>query len=451
MLTNTDAKPCMLSALLIFSLLVGMTGCSRAETKPKTGSVVFLHPDGASASTWAAARALLVGPDGDLNWDQLNNIAVYRGHLANSLTSSSNGGATAHATGVRPGYYAFGRTDGGTESPRILDKDGRYRSVAIQAKDAGMRIGVVQSGTAVEPGTAVFLTDAPVRSEYDMISAGMIESRAHVILGGGERHFLPKGFIGMHGPGEREDSRNLVQEAREAGYVVVYSKQELMDLPDDTEFVLGLFAHSATFNSKPEEYLAENNMPMYDPDAPTLAEMTEKAMRLLHRDGEQFFLVIEEEGPDNFGNYNNASGVFEAIRRTDETIGVVRNFIDDNPDTLLVTCADSDAGGMRMMRVAVNDDGTYEKTLPERDRSGSQQDGIRGTGSEPFLAMPDRYGRRLPFKVVWAATDDVSGGVLVRAHGLNAERVRGSMHNTDIPRLIRKTLFGKIDPEDEEK
>ena len=44
-----------------------------------------------------------------------------------------------------------------------------------------------------------------------------------------------------------------------------------------------------------------------------------------------------------------------------------------------------------------------------------------------------------------AATDDTSGGVLVRAEGLNADRVRGSMYNTDIPELLRLTLFGNPD------
>ncbi len=407
-----------------------------------TGSVVFIHPDGASSSTWAAARVLLVGPDADLNWDKIPNIAVYRGHMANSLTASSNGGATAHATGVRARYHAFGRMDGVDNAPRILDENGRYRSVAIEALDAGLRVGVVQSGTAVEPGSAIFLTDAPHRRYHDQIVVGMLESNAHVILGGGERHFLPEGVQGVHGLGERKDQRNLVEEAKALGYTVIFTREELLALPDDTDKVLGLFAHDATFNAVEEEKLAEQNLPMYDPDAPTLAEMTGAAIKLLNHGGKQFLLVVEEEGPDNFGNHNNASGVFEALRRTDETFGLVQAFIDDHPDTLLITAADSDAGGLRLMRVGLNEDGTYDDILPERDRSGSQMDGAQGTGSAPFLAMPDRNGRRLPFKVVWAATDDVSGGVLVRAQGLNAQRVKGSMSNTDIPELIRLTLFG---------
>ena len=74
-------------------------------------------------------------------------------------------------------------------------------------------------------------------------------------------------------------------------------------------------------------------------------------------------------------------------------------------------------------------------------------DGLGGSGTAPFLAAPDRNGRRLPFGVVWASQDDVSGGVLVRAEGLNSHLVHGSFDNTEIAKLIRTTLFGNALPE----
>ncbi|MEO0715699.1 MAG: alkaline phosphatase, partial [Planctomycetota bacterium] len=84
--------------------------------------------------------------------------------------------------------------------------------------------------------------------------------------------------------------------------------------------------------------------------------------------------------------------------------------------------------------------------LPERDANGSPIDGIGGTGTAPFLAQPDQFGQRLPFAVLWSAQDDVAGGVLVRAQGLNAHRVRGSMDNTEVAKLMRQTLFGTQSP-----
>ncbi|MEM6553023.1 MAG: alkaline phosphatase [Planctomycetota bacterium] len=416
-------------------------------TAEQTGSVIFIHPDGASSATWAAARAYHVGPDSDLNWDRLPHIALYRGHMIDSLTATSNGGATTHATGIKVRSSAFGKFASGKDAPRITDANGNYRSVAIEALAAGLRVGVVQSGTAIEPGTAVFLTDADSRQKHDDIALGLLTSGAHVILGGGEQHFLPRGTEGVHGPGKRRDDKNLVEHARSLGYTVIRTRDELLALPADTDKVLGLFASYHTFNDKPEEVLQAAGLPNYDPEAPTLAEMTEVALRLLSRNGHQFLLVLEEEGPDNFGNNNNAGGTLEALKRTDDAFGVARRFLVERPDTLIVTAADSDGGGMRMIGVRIDPDHPKPvedlRDVPANDRNGAPQDGIAGPNSKPFLAAPDRNGVRLPFSIVWATGKDVAGGVLVRAEGLNAKHVHGSFDNTQIAELIRLTLFGR--------
>ncbi|MEO0588625.1 MAG: alkaline phosphatase, partial [Planctomycetota bacterium] len=180
-----------LLALGVAALLVATASPAAADDHAQTGSVIFIHPDGASAASWAVARALGPGPDGDLNWDKLSHIALYRGHMLNSLTGTSNGGATVHATGVKPMHDAFGKLAAGEDAPRILDAHGRYASVAIQAISVGIPVGLVQSGSAIEPGTAVFLAEADARADHEDIVVAMLESGAQVILGGGERHFLP--------------------------------------------------------------------------------------------------------------------------------------------------------------------------------------------------------------------------------------------------------------------
>ena len=407
------------------------------------GSVIFIHPDGASAATWTAARAHTVGPDGFLNWDTLPHVAVYRDHVADSLTATSNAGATIHAFGVKVAADAFGRTAGGDRGQDITDPQGHSLSVARQALRAGRRVGLVQSGIAPEPGTACFLVSVPSRRDHDDIAAALVESGAQVLLSGGERNFLPDGVEGHHGPGVRTDARNLVEEARAAGYTVVFTRQELEALSPDTDKVLGLFAWASTFNDRSEEELAERALPLYAQAAPTLAEMTDAALRVLSKDNAQFLLVVEEEGSDNFGNHNNAAGVLESLRRADDAIGVAQRFLQDRPETLLLTCADSDGGGMRMVGIPMPPGATLPERLPKRDDNGAPIDGVHGTGSAPFLAAPDRSGQRLPFAITWSAKDDVSGGVVVRAQGLLADRVRGTMDNTDIAHLIRAALLGE--------
>jgi len=444
------------AAGVILPLLHLLTGCATSSTMTndatvdgtddRVGSVIFVHPDGASAATWTAARALHVGPDGQLAWDRLPAIAVYRGHMRDSLTATSNGGATTHAFGVKVASDAFGRTAGGSRGKDIVDEHGRSRSVALQAIDAGIPVGLVQTGIAPEPGTASFVAPVDSRRQFEEIAAQLVESGTEVLFSGGEKYFLPKGEPGMHGEGVRLDGRNLMEEARQRGYTIVRTRAELQALPIRTTRVLGLFADGATFNAQPEEDLAAAGLPLYDPEAPTVAEMTAVALRILQAQHDQFLLIVEEEATDNFGNTNNAAGTFEAARRADEAIARCPRLRLRHPDTLLITTADSDGGGLRMIGIPVMPDTDVPTSLPNRTNNGAPIDGVGGTGSAPFYAMPDQFGQRLPFYVVWASGYDVSGGVLVRAAGLHSDEVRGSMDNTEVAELMRRTLFGR--PED---
>ncbi len=429
-----------LLALLFLTVLAA--GCG---SPPQTGSVIFFHPDGTSSANWAIARAALVGPDGQLNWDKLPAMAVYTGHMADSVTATSNGGATTHAYGFKVASDAYG-TWGSPGHPLIVDRNGKSMSIAHQAMAADLPVGLVQTGTSTEPGTGCFVTSVSSRKEHEPIAAQLIESGCAIMLGGGEKYYLPKGVKGRHGTGVREDGRNLIDQARKAGYTVVFTAEELAAVPVTTDKLLGLFADYHTFNDQPEEVLAEKNLPLYDPDAPTVAQMSDKALQILSRKGKRFLLIVEEEGTDNFGNNGNARGMIEALRRADEAFGVMRTYIAKHPDTLLISAADSDGGGMRMRGIHVPDGQPIPDRLPATDRTGAPIDGIDGTGTAPFMSAPDKAGQRHPFLIIWPGYDDVSGGILVRAEGLNSDKVHGMMDNTEIPKLMHRTLFGHDAP-----
>jgi len=412
-----------------------------AEPEAKTGSVIFYHVDGTGIAHWQMARFLLAGPDRDINWDRLPQVAVYRGHAEDVLTPSSNAGATMHAYGVKAPHAAYG-TDAQGQPP--LAPSGQRRGIMQEAKARGLATGLVNSGNAAEPGTAVHVTSVADRDAGEEIAAQLLASGTDVLFSGGEKWFLPQDMDGRHGRGERKDGRNLIEEAGAAGYRVVYTREEMLALPDDAGKVLGLFARGDTFNAEPEEMLAEQDLPPYDPAAPTLAEMTATALRLLG--GKQFLLVVEEEGTDNFGNCNNATGTLEALRRADEGLGVALDYVAKHPHTLLLTCADSEAGGPDVVGLR---GAKYEKTLLEtgRDYNGAPVDGAERTESggvaKPFVSAPDRAGRTHEFVVVWGTKMDASGGIVARAAGLNADKVRGSFDNTAVYPLFYETLFGQ--------
>lgn len=302
-------------------------------------------------------------------------------------------------------------------------------------------MGIVSSATVADAGTGTFLASTESRKNYTEIVRQMFEARPHVMLGGGEQFFLPKGTMGRHGPGIREDGRNLLAEARAAGYTVVLTKEELAAVPAGTKRLLGVFSVNDTFLDKTEEEQRQDGTPDLAPTAPPYADMVRASLDVLTGYPDGFLLVAEEEGTDNFAGKNNARGALGAIKRADDGIGLARRYIAQHPSTLLMVAADSDCGGMQVWGEPNLDPA---KPLPERDENGAPMDGRDGTGTPPFVAAPDKTGRRLPFGVVWASEGDLAGAVLVRGAGYRAgEVITPSMDNTRIYAAIRAVLFGE--------
>lgn len=408
--------------------------------QPTGNGAIFFHPDGAAAGHWDAARILHHGPDGTLHWDRLAQVAPYRGHMADQLGATSNAGAVIHATGTRAHAASFGLDPQGRE---YVSANGTTRTIMEEAVRAGLGTALVQTGSVIEPGTAAFVAAVPRRGDYAEITRQVVESGVQVLLGGGEEWFLPQGTQGRFGPGGRTDGVDLVARARELGYTVVYTRDELRALPPTATKVLGIFAHEHTFNARSEERLRAQGLPHYLASAPTVAEMMAFALSRIATNPRGFLMVAEEEATDNFANSGNAAGTLEALKRADDGFGVLLAFVDRNPRTLLVTTADSNAGGMGV--VNVRDTATV---VPANAPNGAPLDGVAGTGTRPFVSAPDAQGRTFPFAIGWSDYNDAGSGVLARAHGLDVAEVlpaRG-IENTDVYRILYRTLFGQQIP-----
>jgi len=528
-----------------------------ADREFPVGSVIFFHPDGTGANHWSAARMYFEGPDGYLNWDLLPQMALYRGHMKNNLIGTSNGGATTHAFGYRvDGLGSFGKDGNGPASVLINSLSGYRGSIARQAANAGIPVGLVNDGHVGEPGTGCFLAEVGNRDDWAEITQQMIQGRPGcrdtapwVMMGGGEADTRPAGTVLVHRNHNQErgqplnaqtslrtDSLDLERDWNDNGsgnlsndpallddWIVIKTRPEfealrsaLASRPSYAPHVLGLFAYQDLFNDRNEEDLiargkvtghpANHVGPLDDPasprstpgfrskasrlilwgdaaghpgfNPPTFQEMFEVALTILDRAAQQqtspaarrFLLVAEQEANDNFGNQNNAVGMLHAMRDSDQAIGTALDHLARNPRTLILTAADSDAGGLHVTapyRNAVVEDAGEINTSsyaagfeanPARDGSSLPNipDGLEGRGqnaaapggAKMFLAEPDALGQRIEFGLQWGGLSDCGGGILSRAAGLNAQLLNtlfaARFDNIDVYRLMHATLFGRL-------
>ncbi|MBD2091667.1 alkaline phosphatase [Microcoleus sp. FACHB-1515] len=467
--------------------------------------VIFIHPDGTSPATFAFARFVAQGPDGRLNWDNLDEARVYLGHMEDQLTGTSNAGAVTHATGVKAYAESFGlevvRDANGNptvgangralETP-LTALSGKQQTIVEEAVAANKATALINSGAIAEPGTGAFVaqvgqTDVPPglsgfenfpRSQFAKITEQVVRSGVDVILGGGLVNYLPVGTQPPAGAtyatsaaqldaisrsASQRPNINLIELAQSLGYTIVYTEEQLNAVVADgrTTKVLGIFANEDTFNDNvrtgtgnlsgvEENLIATGNAP-YVPSAPTVGEMLAAAQTLMERNPKfqnGSLTVLEEEGTDNFGNINNAAGMLEALRRTDGAIGQALAFHDRHPNTLIITAADSEAGGLQVRDpLPAGNVGTVPANptnIPGQPSGAFNNplDGRSGSRTEPFTSAPDAQGNSFNFGVGWVGTPDFAGNIVTKAHGLNADTLPVTVDNTDIYRAMYLTLFG---------
>src|SRR5690606_14830211 len=133
-------------------------------------------------------------------------------------------GATAYASGLRTYNGAIG-----------VDTLRRPAGTLLEAAEArGMVTGLVATSTITHATPASFAAHVPDRGAEAEIALQMMAQGIEVLLGGGTGFFRPAP------EGWREDGRDLVEEARAAGYAVVTTPAALGAVREAP--VLGLFA-----------------------------------------------------------------------------------------------------------------------------------------------------------------------------------------------------------------
>lgn len=419
----------------VVTALVGGTVLALTATgilgSPGARSVILINGDGMATAHREAARLYYAGLDGRLAMDSLTVAGLQSTSPDDprAIVTDSAAAGSAWATGRR--------TYNGAIS---VDADGNPLAVlGAEAAAAGRATGLVTTAQVTDASPAAFFSATPNRANQTDIARQFLEvTRPAVILGGGEDVWLPAGTAGAYPDapaaapqeGSRSTAGDLVAQAQELGYQYVSTADQLAAARGDR--LLGLFANEAMFRQHPEGQGDE-----YDPVVP-LADMTRKALDVLSRDEDGFFLFVEEEAVDEMSHSNNGALMLEAMGALEAAVKVARAFVDEHPDTLLIVTGDHESGGLTVEDVNSDDESGPGGTLDPGSASGrGVADTVSGEDGPFPVAGSDKR-----FVLDWTTTSHTSAATPVTAEGPGSGRLRGTYPNTHLHEVVREILVG---------
>jgi alkaline phosphatase len=315
-----------------------------------------------------------------------------------------------------------------------MSPDGRRLTTILErARAMGKATGIITTDALHGATPATFASHVESRGMRSDIAAQLAASGVDIMLGFWKGEFLPKAAGGA-----REDGRDLIAEMQNAGYGVVYTREELAESTQPK--LLGLFGDGK--------------------HAPRLADMVAAALPRLAANPNGFFLIVEGARIDWKCHANDPAGAVLDTWGFDEAVGVAANFSRRRGRTLVVVTADHETGGMAcadaqcvrlLARAETSSEGMAAKLDKDRtnlaqvlaecaginDVTAEEAEAVRKAESASD-AIAELLSRRAG--VTWSTGGHTATPVGVYAYGPGAERFAGEMDNTDIPRRIAESL-----------
>ncbi|KAG1458925.1 hypothetical protein G6F56_006279 [Rhizopus delemar] len=291
-----------------------------------------------------------------------------------------------------------------------------------------------------------------------------------LMFGGGYCYFLPK----TAKESCRLDKRDLLHEAKTQHdwTTVMYNNRTLFDqLPIDSSVlpVISLFSYdhmAYEIDRKPEK-------------EPSLSEMSKKALDIMYKTTENkekgFFMMIEGSRIDMAAHSNDAAAHVHEILEYQKTIELVKTYVDEHPDTILISTSDHETGGLSLARevMAFNPEylwfpdvltkvksSTFYLASLMADTKNITRDFIVNTILKEHLGITDATDKeiskllkpkiRADFYLAdmisirahlgWATHGHSGVDVNLYAYGKGTQKLMGSHENTEIGEFITKSL-----------
>nr|CAB3221345.1 CiAP endoderm-specific alkaline phosphatase precursor [Phallusia mammillata] len=334
----------------------------------KAKNVIIMIGDGMGVSTVTAGRIMkgqVQGQPGEealLEFDKFPNAALIKTYAVDRQISDSAATATAMLSGVKANFFTVGLTAAAKlgNCSSALPPERSVDSIFVDAYKSGKSSGVVTTTRLNHATPSAAYAHCPQRrwySDADMPEdaktlgckdiAQQLVDHSHkftVMLGGGRKYFRSNSTSDAEYPdqlGVRQDGKDLIAEWREkqetagksAQYVWNKTRLDAIDLAS-TDTLLGMF--------EPEDmkYDADRKLEKTgDSKEPSLAEMTETAIKMLQKNENGFALLVEGGRIDHA---HHATSAYDALHDTlafDDAVAQALKMTSQT-DTLLIVTAD---------------------------------------------------------------------------------------------------------------
>ena len=319
---------------VLVSVLVSAQAFEPALVQEKTPpkNIILLIGDGMGIAQITAGKIV----KGQLNLDEFKHLGLIMTHSQDALVTDSAAAATAIATGYKTYNGAVAVSSDGTP----------LKTITEYAQEANKATGLVVSSAITHATPAVFAAHVDSRKKHAVIAEQMAKSNIDVLFGGGWEYFVPNTTPGS----KRPDHKNLLAELAQSS-TVIQTQEEFYAL-GDVDSVVGLFS--------------KKHLRKADKRIPGLPDLTKKALEILSKNKNGFFLMVEGSQIDWAGHDNNQDDIITEIIDFDDTIGVALDFAKKNTQTLIVVTSDHETGGF-----AIHEGSIKEKQVTESEFTGT--------------------------------------------------------------------------------
>lgn len=304
--------------------------------KAKAKNVIFFLGDGLSVSFRTAARIMSRGmtegkADGRLAMDDLDHMAFIGTSSTGAIATDSANTMSAYMTGHKSAVNALGvyadRTPDSLDDPRVENIAEALRRTTKKS------LGVVVTSELEDATPAAVFAHTRKRADKAIIAEQIMALKPEVILGGGSAYYLPQNVPGS----KRKDSKDLVGDAKAAGYALATNAAEMRQAPQGK--LLGLF-HTGNMDYALDRLQLKKGTVSKFPDQPGLVEMTKVALDRLSKNKDGFFLMVEGSCIDKAAHPMDWERAIVDTIEFDDAIAAARDFVKTHPDTLIVVTGD---------------------------------------------------------------------------------------------------------------